>query len=59
MPSERGKSGHSIPTTVLNTDRHDGWIDVLPAHSARAPEPVAVAGLAGLRSRLGEFEAVR
>lgn len=59
MPSERGKSGHSIPTTVLNTDRHDGWIDVLPAHSARAPEPVAVAGLAGLRSRLGKFEAVR
>ncbi len=59
MPSERGKSGHSIPTTVLNTDRHDGWIDVLPAHSGPAPDPVAVAGLAGLRARLGELEAVR
>jgi hypothetical protein len=59
MPSERGKSGHSIPTTVVNTDRHDGWIDVLPAHSGTTPEPIPVAGLAGLRSRLGEFEAVR
>ncbi|RJQ84302.1 hypothetical protein D5S19_16730 [Amycolatopsis panacis] len=59
MPSERGRSGHSIPTTVLNTDRHDGWIDVLPAHSAGTPPPIAVAGVAGLRARLGEFEAVR
>ncbi|MFE0020017.1 hypothetical protein [Amycolatopsis sp. NPDC059021] len=59
MPSERGKSGHATPTTVLNTDRHPGWIDVLPAHSGTTPEPIAVAGLAGLRARLGEFEAVR
>jgi hypothetical protein len=59
MPSERGKSGHRIPTTVMNTDRHPGWIDVLPAHSGPTPDPIAVAGLAGLRSRLGEFEAVR
>jgi hypothetical protein len=59
MPSERGPSGHRIPTTVLNTDRHDGWIDLLPAHSGTTPTPIAVAGLAGLRSRLGEFEAVR
>ncbi|HKS46305.1 MAG TPA: hypothetical protein VJT49_14580 [Amycolatopsis sp.] len=59
MPSERGRSGHRIPTTILNTSRHDGWIDVLPAHSGITPEPIAVAGLAGLRSRLGEFEAVR
>ncbi|WP_344858079.1 hypothetical protein [Amycolatopsis ultiminotia] len=59
MPSERGKSGHSIPTTVLNTDRHDGWIDVLPAHSSGTPAPIAVSGLSGLRARLGEFEAVR
>jgi hypothetical protein len=59
MPSERGTSGHRIPTTLLNTDRHPGWIDVLPAHSGPTPEPIPVAGLAGLRSRLGEFEAVR
>ncbi|HWD04567.1 MAG TPA: hypothetical protein VG674_19165 [Amycolatopsis sp.] len=59
MPSERGKSGHAIPTTVLNTDRHPGWIDVLPAHTSTAPPPISVSGLAGLRARLGEFEAVR
>lgn len=59
MPSEQGRSGHRIPTTILNTSRHDGWIDVLPAHSGRTPAPIPVAGLAGLRSRLGEFEAVR
>jgi hypothetical protein len=59
MPSERGKSGHAIPTTVMNTDRHPGWIDVLPAHTGRTPDPIPVAGLAGLRSRLGVFEAVR
>lgn len=59
LPSERGRSGARIPTTLLNTSRHPGWIDVLPAHSGTTPEPVAVAGLAGLRSRLGEFEASR
>lgn len=59
MPSERGPSGYTVPTTVLNTDRHNGWIDVLPAHSGATPEPLAIAGLAGLRSRLGEIEAIR
>ncbi|WP_153036529.1 hypothetical protein [Amycolatopsis sp. YIM 10] len=59
MPSERGAAGHRIPTTVLNTARHTGWIDVLPAHSGPTPNPIAVSGLAGLRARLGEFEAVR
>jgi hypothetical protein len=43
----------------MNTDRHAGWIDVLPAHTGRTPDPIPVAGLAGLRSRLGEFEAGR
>lgn len=59
VPSERGRSGYSIPTTLLLTDRHSGWIDILPAHTGRTPEPVAVDGLAGLRSRLGEIEAIR
>lgn len=59
MPSEQGRSGHPNPTTVMNTSRHNGWIDVLPAHGGDAPTPIPVAGLAGLRSRLGNFEAVR
>lgn len=59
MPSEGGRAGHRIPTTVITTERHPGWIDLLPAHSGPTPEPIAVGGLAGLRNRLGEFEAVR
>lgn len=59
LPSENGPSGRRIPTTILNTDRHPGWIDVLPAHRGSTPEPIAVAGLSGLRSRLGEIEAIR
>ncbi|MGI5996699.1 hypothetical protein [Saccharomonospora viridis] len=57
-PSERDVSGHRIPTTVSLTDRHDGWIDVLAAHSGPPPEPVAVAGIAELRKLAGEFEAM-
>lgn len=59
VPSERGPSGYRVPTTLQLTDRHDGWIDVLPAHSGATPEPVAISGLSGLRSRLGEIEAIR
>lgn len=59
MPSERGRSGFSIPTTLLYTERHPGWIDILPAHSRATPTPIAVSGVAGLRARLGEFEAIR
>lgn len=59
VPSERGRSGYTIPTTLLLTDRHSGWIDILPAHAGRTPEPVSIDGLAGLRSRLGEIEAIR
>lgn len=59
IPSERGPSGFTVPTTLLMTDRHPGWIDVLPAHTGRTPEPISVRGLADLRARLGEFEALR
>nr|WP_232283743.1 hypothetical protein [Saccharomonospora cyanea] len=59
LPSERAVSGHRFPTTVSPTDRHDGWIDVLPAHLGLPPEPVAVAGVSGLRASVGELEALR
>lgn len=58
IPSENGPDGHLTPTTILHTDRHSGWIDVLPAHRGSTPEPIAVAGPGALRARLGEFEAV-
>ncbi len=59
LPSENTVSGHGFPTTVSTTDRHDGWIDVLPAHVGPPPHPVAVAGLAGLAASAAEFEALR
>ena len=45
--------------TLLHTDRHDGWIDVIPAHSGATPAPLALRGPAKLRARLGEIEALR
>lgn len=48
-----------IPTTLLFTDRHAGWLDVVAAHSDRIPEPIPVAGPADLRRRLPELEAAR
>lgn len=59
IPSEGAGDDRRIPTTIVNTARHTGWIDVLPAHAMTTPEPIAVEGLAGLRARLGEIEAVR
>lgn len=59
IPSERAQSGFTVPTTLLMTDRHAGWIDVLPAHWRATPEPLAVDGVGALRSRLGEIEAIR
>lgn len=59
LPSEIAVSGHGFPTTVSATDRHDGWIDVLPAHVGLPPQPVAVAGPAGLAALVVEFEALR
>lgn len=58
-PSERAENGVPNPTTVSHTDRHDGWIDVLPAHDDNAPAPVAVTGVAELRGRIEEFETIR
>ncbi|WP_253864578.1 hypothetical protein [Prauserella halophila] len=59
MPSEGTGGNRRTPTTIVNTSRHTGWIDMLPAHAAATPEPAAIDGLAGLRARLGEIEAVR
>lgn len=58
-PSEQPLAGKPNPTTVLHTDRHPGWIDVLPAHDEFLPEPGAVAGPGDLRARIEEFETVR
>lgn len=59
VPSEAFAAGEAptVPTTVLFTARHRGWLDVLPAHRGAAPKRIAVRGLEDLRSRLDDIEA--
>jgi hypothetical protein len=59
MPSERTLSEPGVPTTLVLTDRHAGWIDVFPVHAGDAsPPPVAVHGLADLRANLARLESL-
>jgi hypothetical protein len=59
VPSEAYAAGEAptVPTTVLFTARHRGWLDVLPAYRGTAPKRVAVRGVEDLRTRLDEIEA--
>jgi hypothetical protein len=58
LPSDRTTTGRPlIPTTLVYTDRHSGWLDVFPAHADGQPPPIPVAGPADLRTRLAELEA--
>lgn len=56
VPSETETGRSRIPTMLMFTDRHSGWLDVIPAYSERAPEPIAIAGPADLRAQLPELE---
>lgn len=58
VPADESGAGRPlIPTTLLFTDRHTGWLDVVAAHSEGTPEPTPLAGPADLRRRLAELEA--
>lgn len=58
VPSDQSKSGRPlVPTTLVFTDRHTGWLDVVPAHAEGAAEPIPLRGPAELRARLPEIEA--
>ncbi|HEX7658901.1 MAG TPA: hypothetical protein VF444_05425 [Pseudonocardiaceae bacterium] len=57
-PSERAAGAPRMPTTLMFTDRHPGWVDVVPAYEDDMPEPVAIAGSADLRARLDEIERI-
>lgn len=58
VPSERKLFEPGMPTTLILTDRHPGWIDVLRVHAGETPDPVAVGGLADLRANLARFESM-
>ncbi|HEX5404016.1 MAG TPA: hypothetical protein VFX16_17150 [Pseudonocardiaceae bacterium] len=59
VPSDETASGRPlVPTTLMLTDRHTGWLDVFPAHAEGMPHPIAVRGPAELRVRLPELELV-
>jgi hypothetical protein len=50
LPSDRTTNGRPlIPTTLIYTDRHTGWLDVIPAHADGQPAPIPVAGPTDLR----------
>jgi hypothetical protein len=60
VPSDESASGRPlVPTTLVHTDRHTGWLDVFPAHETGTPAPVPVRGPADLRVRLTELESAR
>lgn len=60
MPSERRVSGPAVPTTLVLTSRHRGWLDIYPVHvtTGRPPEPLAVGAMGDLRSNLARWESV-
>lgn len=59
VPSEATNGRPLVPTTLVFTDRHTGWLDVFPAHADGVPEPIAVKGPADLRGRLDDIEGGR
>jgi len=59
VPSERKLTEPGNPTTLMLTDRHSGWIDVIRVHAGdRSPDPISVAGLADLRANLARVESL-
>jgi hypothetical protein len=59
VPSERKLAEPGVPTTLMLTDRHPGWIDVIRVHAGdTSPAPISVAGLADLRANLARVESL-
>jgi hypothetical protein len=56
LPAERPVDTAMMPTTIMFTDRHSGWLDVVLAHAGPTPQPLAIASLTELRARLPELE---
>ncbi|MGH3621238.1 MAG: hypothetical protein ACRDQ5_05525 [Sciscionella sp.] len=54
VPSE--DSPVTVPTTITLTDRHPGWLDVVPAYSGAPGPTIAIDGALDLAARLPELE---
>lgn len=59
MPSERALTQPAVPTTLVLTDRHLGFLDVIGVHAGEAPRPIPVEGTADLRANLARLESLR
>lgn len=53
-PSDREPA--KVPTTVLLTDSHPGWIEASPAYADTPGVPVPLAGASGLLQALSQIE---
>lgn len=53
-PSDREPM--KMPTTVVLTDAHTGWLNVIPAHRDEPPLPVPIGRVPGLVSALPQIE---
>jgi hypothetical protein len=58
VPSERKLSEPGVPTTLMLTDRHPGWLDLYRVHAGATPDPVAVRGFVDLRANLAHLESL-
>ena len=58
VPSERKLTEPGVPTTLMLTDRHPGWIDVIRVHAGSTPDPVALGGVADLRANVAHLESM-
>ncbi|MEV0676893.1 hypothetical protein AB0I60_10240 [Actinosynnema sp. NPDC050436] len=56
VPSESGAHGPAEPTTAQFTDRHAGWVDLLPAHRGPGPRRPVEVTPAELRERIADLE---
>ncbi|MBW4715533.1 hypothetical protein [Saccharothrix obliqua] len=58
VPSESGVYGPAEPTTVQFTDRHPGWVDLIPAHRGPGPRQPVPLTTAELRERIDDLERI-
>jgi hypothetical protein len=58
VPSESGVYGPAEPTTVQFTDRHSGWIDLLPAHRGPGRRQPIDFTIADLRAQIEDIELI-